>query len=74
MTVAAAQIARVPNRSGMWYFVRRNPTLVGGLFVLALVALAALMAPLIAGDPILAKPVNRLRPPSQVNWLGTDQL
>jgi peptide/nickel transport system permease protein len=74
MTVAAAEIARIPNRSGMWRFVRRNPTLVGGLAVLLLVALAALIAPLIAGDPIAAKPVNRLRPPSQINWLGTDQL
>src|SRR5690349_9189346 len=74
MTVASADIARLPRRSGVWHFVRRNPTLVGGLLVLALIALAALAAPLLAGDPIAAKPVNRLKPPSQLNWLGTDQL
>src|SRR5262245_64977725 len=74
MTVAAAQLARLPNLRGIWYFVRRNPTLAGGLLVLALVALAALIAPLIAGGPIAAKPVNRLKAPSSVNWLGTDQL
>ena len=74
MTVAAADIVAMPNRRGIWHFVRRNPTLVGGLMVLALVALAALAAPLIAGDPIAAKPVNRLKAPSQLNWLGTDQL
>jgi peptide/nickel transport system permease protein len=74
MTVAAAEITHLPRRSGMWHFVRRNPTLVGGGIVLVVVALAALAAPLIAGDPIVAKPVNRLRPPSHLNWLGTDQL
>jgi len=74
MTVAAAPIARLSRRNGLWHFLRRNPTLVGGVVVLALVALAALAAPLIAGDPIAAKPMNRLKPPSSFNWLGTDQL
>jgi peptide/nickel transport system permease protein len=74
MTVAAAEITDMPRRSGLWHFVRRNPTLVGGSIVLILVALAALAAPLIAGDPIAAKPANRLRPPSHLNWFGTDQL
>src|SRR5262245_41182099 len=74
MTVATADIAPMSRPSGVWHFARRNPTLVGGVIVLAVVALAALAAPLIAGDPIAAKPVNRLRPPSQLNWLGTDQL
>jgi peptide/nickel transport system permease protein len=74
MTVASADIAQLPRRTGVWHFVRRNPTLVGGTLVLALIALAALAAPLLAGDPIAARPVNRLKPPSQVNWLGTDQL
>jgi peptide/nickel transport system permease protein len=74
MTVAAAEITPMPRRGGLWHFARRNPTLVGGSIVLVLVALAALAAPLIAGDPIAAKPANRLRPPSHLNWLGTDQL
>ena len=74
MTVAAAPIARLSRRNGLWHFLRRNPTLVGGVVVLVLVALAALAAPLIAGDPIAAKPMNRLKPPSSFNWLGTDQL
>ena len=74
MTVAAAQIRSPSQQSGLWHFVRRNPTLVGGVVVLVLVALAALVAPLIAGDPIAAKPMNRLKPPSPLNWLGTDQL
>jgi len=74
MTAITARIASQPVRSGLWHFVRRNPTLVGGAVVLLLVVLAALAAPLIAGDPIAARPVNRLKPPSAANWLGTDQL
>src|SRR5215813_13012142 len=74
MTAITARIASQPVRSGLWHFVRRNPTLVGGAVVLLLVILAALAAPLIAGDPIAAKPMNRLKPPSSFNWLGTDQL
>jgi peptide/nickel transport system permease protein len=74
MTIAAAEIAPPSRRSGLWHFVRRNPTLLGGALVLVVVALAALAAPLLAGDPIAAKPMNRLRPPSSLNWLGTDQL
>ena len=58
---------------GLLTFVRRNPTIViGGLLMLALVAIA-LAAPWIAGDPLKLAPVNRLRPPSERFWFGTDQ-
>jgi peptide/nickel transport system permease protein len=55
-------------------FSRRNPTIVIGAALLALVALAALAAPLIAGDPQLLVPIDRLQPPSPRHWLGTDHL
>ena len=42
--------------------------------MLALIALVALMAPLVPGDPITMRPAERLRPPSETNWLGTDNL
>ena len=58
---------------GLATFVRRNPTIViGGLLMLALVAIA-IAAPWIAGDPLKLAPVNRLRPPSERFWFGTDQ-
>jgi peptide/nickel transport system permease protein len=57
-----------------WRFIRRNPTLAAGLFILAVMATVALFAPLIAGDPLLMQPAQRLRPPSAQNWLGTDSL
>jgi peptide/nickel transport system permease protein len=37
-------------------------------------AIVALAAPLIAGDPRLMNPVNRLKPPSAEFWFGTDGL
>ena len=57
-----------------WLFARRNPTLVAGGAILALMTLAAIAAPLFAGDPVTINPARRLRPPSAEHWLGTDQL
>jgi peptide/nickel transport system permease protein len=54
--------------------VRRYPTIAIGGVLLAIVALAALLAPLIAGDPIDFEPINRLKPPSEAFLLGTDSL
>jgi peptide/nickel transport system permease protein len=71
-TPALAATPRPPFRIGR--FVRRNPTLTAGAVILAFMALVALIAPLIAGDPRLMQPALRLRPPSAENWLGTDSL
>jgi peptide/nickel transport system permease protein len=54
--------------------LRRYPTIAIGGLLLALVTLAALLAPWIAGDPIGFEPVNRLKPPSEAFLLGTDSL
>ena len=55
-------------------FIRRHPTIVAGAALLLLIALAAIFAPLIAGDPLAFEPINRLRGPSETFWLGTDSL
>jgi peptide/nickel transport system permease protein len=53
--------------------IRRNPTIaLGSLLLVALVAMAV-AAPLIAGDPFRQAPIDRLRPPSERFWFGTDQ-
>ncbi len=53
--------------------IRRNPTIfIGAVLLVALVAMT-LAAPWIAGDPFSQAPVNRLRPPSEGFWFGTDQ-
>lgn len=66
--------APVTARSQIVTFMRRNPTIVVGATLLALITLAALLAPLIARDPIAFEPINRLRGPSADFWLGTDSL
>ncbi|CAA9334586.1 MAG: ABC transporter, permease protein 2 (cluster 5, nickel/peptides/opines) [uncultured Microvirga sp.] len=46
---------------------------VGGAILVA-VAVLSVAAPLFAGDALTMKPAERLRPPSGVNWFGTDHL
>ena len=53
--------------------LRRNPTIFVGAVLLGALALMALAAPWIAGDPFRQAPINRLRPPSEPFWFGTDQ-
>lgn len=52
---------------------RRRLVLVA-FIVLALIILVALLAPFVAPySPTAMKVVNRLKPPSALNWLGTDE-
>ena len=60
--------------SAIFPAVRRYPTIAIGGLLLAFVALAALLAPWIAGDPVDFEPINRLKPPSEAFLLGTDSL
>jgi peptide/nickel transport system permease protein len=53
-------------------FSRRNPTLSIGVILLALVVLAAVFAPVLARDPQIILPSNRLAPPSTTFLFGTD--
>jgi len=52
----------------------RNPGGLIGLFLLIMLVLVALLAPIIAPDPINQNIAQRLQPPSVEHWLGTDQL
>ena len=53
--------------------IRRNPTIAVGAVLLVALAAIALLAPWIATDPFRQAPINRLRPPSERWWFGTDQ-
>jgi peptide/nickel transport system permease protein len=54
-------------------FLRRNPTIsIGAVLLVLLVALAA-AAPWLTTDPFKQIPANRLRPPSERFWFGTDR-
>ena len=73
-TVEDVRSAAPPGRARQFLrFTRRNPTIViGGALLLTLVALAVL-APWISADPFKQTPANRLRPPSENFWFGTDR-
>jgi len=54
-------------------FVRRQPTLVVGLVVLAVIVVAGVLAPLWwTGDPLEMRPAERLTSPVTGHWFGTD--
>ena len=53
---------------------RRYPTAMAGAIILVLLALVAVIAPLIAPDPVRLNPINRLKPPSGDFWFGADFL
>ena len=74
MTATAIDSLRVePWSHRVLSSVRRNPTIAFGLALLTALIILAVIAPLIAGDPLKLSPVNRLRPPSDRFWFGTDQ-
>ena len=68
----AVPVGRAPFlRLRVW--ARRSPTAFGGLSLILVFALMALLAPWITPhDPVQANPFEVLRPPSTKFWLGTD--
>jgi peptide/nickel transport system permease protein len=56
-------------------FTRRNPTIVMGGLLLAVIVVIAVLAPwLSTADPQALAPARRVRPPSAHDWFGTDDL
>ena len=71
MAASAAVAASQPN---LLRLVRSRPTLAVGLVVLIAITLLAALAPWVAPfSPSRLSIVNRLKPPSAVNWFGTDE-
>jgi peptide/nickel transport system permease protein len=67
--------ARAAWRPPRLRWLRRHPTLVVGLLLLAVVAAIALAAPFLATqDPTDIDPLARLQPPSEEHRFGTDAL
>jgi peptide/nickel transport system permease protein len=71
---AAAAPVSLGSPAHLLRFTRRNPTIVAGAVILAVVTALALLAPFFAGDPLSMTPARRLRPPSAEFWFGTDHL
>jgi peptide/nickel transport system permease protein len=73
MTALAEDLSQ-PRRFSLLAAIRRNPTIALGGTLLLLLIVMAVFAPAIAtADPLKIAPVNRLRPPSDRWWFGTDQ-
>ena len=71
--VAIVKDARKPSR--FFRFMRRNPEIAWGGFLLALMALLSVAAPWLGTiDPRAISTASRLRPPSAEHWFGTDML
>ena len=72
-TEMAGQPAESRRRRGPMAFVRRHPTVALGLALIAIVAAVSALAPYLGTvDPIRFSPAQRLRPPSERFWFGTD--
>ncbi|MDO9708254.1 ABC transporter permease [Paracraurococcus lichenis] len=62
-------------RKGLLGFIRRHPTMAIGAFLLLLMVLVAIFAPLLwTVDPTALAPARRTREPSAMYWFGTDML
>lgn len=66
-------------RKGLWarlqYFVRRNPTMTAGILVVVVMAILAVIAPVVAiRNPQALDTANRLLAPSREYYFGTDHL
>jgi len=66
-------VLHVPSGAGMSH-LRRSKSAVLGLLLTSSFVLMALLAPLIAGDPIAFDLARQLLPPSAAHPLGTDEL
>ena len=70
-TAVDAPVATPGNR---WLrFASRNPTIVIGGLLLSILVVLAVAAPWITADPFKQTAINRLRPPSEKFWFGTDR-
>ena len=73
MTVIAEDLPLPARRFSLPTAIRRNPTIAFGAVLLLVLVAAAIAGPFFVGDPFKIAPVNRLRPPSERWWFGTDQ-
>ena len=56
-------------------FIRRNPTMTGGIVLFVLMVIVAVGAPYWGtSDPLELNPIDRLLSPSTLHWFGTDML
>jgi peptide/nickel transport system permease protein len=72
---ATVPVPRTDRGYALRYFLRKNPRMLAGLVLLAILLFVALFAPIIAPyDPVKVEISDSLEPPSLTHLLGTDDL
>jgi peptide/nickel transport system permease protein len=71
--IATAEAPRPSTLSRAATAIRRNPTIFIGAVLLGILVAVAIVGPWFVTDPFRQAPINRLRPPSERFWFGTDQ-
>jgi peptide/nickel transport system permease protein len=70
---AIETVGQSRRRRGLMAFARRHPTVTLGVALVAIVATLSALAPYLGTvDPIRFSPAQRLKPPSDRFWFGTD--
>jgi peptide/nickel transport system permease protein len=73
MVAVAEDFPFEPRRFSLLAAMRRNPTITFGAVLLVLLILVAVIGPSLVNDPFKLSPRDRLRPPGERWWFGTDQ-
>ena len=73
-TASAPTAAARPKDPSVWRIAIRNRSVFWGGILLVLIALIAVFGPFITLDPVTLNPMNRLKPPGDAGFFGTDQL
>jgi len=78
MTTELTKSVDIPASRSVWRHIseyyRRHPAVVIGGVVLGIIIVLAIIAPLIADDPLRIKPAKRLQPMGDAYWFGSDFL
>ena len=70
---SAFDLRAAPGR--LWVLTKRNPTMMGGIAIVLVMALLAVLAPLLNTiDPKEIDPRNRFLSPSWATWFGSDNV
>ena len=63
-----------PADPGLVRLALRNKSVLWGSILLFAIALIAVIGPFLSADPVALNPMNRLKPPGESGFFGTDQL
>lgn len=75
ISAMASASNRWPSRGSSLWLLMRNPSAVAGGVIVMLMALMAILAPLLAPyEPNVVSLAERLLPPSPAHWFGTDEM